>query len=83
MPFADDIKKPSGQLKRFNESVTDPKCLLKIERTSFCNLAYLFRLATKFRCRLNLTMSTGLFDLFALFLRRDIVIICLQRFDSY
>ena len=24
-----------GQLKRFNESVIDPKCLLKVEATSF------------------------------------------------
>ena len=110
-----------GRLKRFNESVTDPKCLLKVETTSscfdnnlsfscnlyitilsekyglhffqndlelrptlsfskYCNLAYLFRFATKFRCRLNLTMSLGFFDLFALFLRRDLVIICLRRF---
>ena len=48
--------------------------------SNYCNLAYLFRFATKFCCRLNLTMSLGFFDLFALFLRRDLVIICLQRF---
>ena len=125
MSFADDIKVSLGQLKRFNKSVIDPKCLLKVEVTSFCfdnnlsfssdmmlscillflfekydlhafqddlelqwtwsfskycNLVYLFRFATKFHCRLNLTMSPGFFDLFALFLRRDLVIICLWRF---
>ena len=44
----------------------------------YCYLVYLFRFATKFRCRLNLTMSLGLFDLFALFLRRDLVIIACE-----
>ena len=34
--FTEDIKRSSGQLKRFNESVTDPKCLLKVETTSSC-----------------------------------------------
>ena len=34
--FPDDIEVSSGQLKTFNESVIDPKCLLKIEATSFC-----------------------------------------------
>ena len=34
--FVDDIEKSSSQLKRFNESVIDPKCLLKIEAISFC-----------------------------------------------
>ena len=48
--------------------------------SKYCNLDYLLRFATKFRCRLNLTMSLGFFDLFALFLRRDLVIICLQSF---
>ena len=48
--------------------------------SKYCNLDYLFRFVTKFRCRLNLTMSLGFFDLFALFLRRDLVIICLRRF---
>ena len=28
--FLDDIEVSSGQLKRFDESVVDPKCLLKI-----------------------------------------------------
>ena len=120
----DDIEVSSGQLKRFNKSVIDPKCLLKVETTSFCfdnnlfflsnifscillflfekyglhafqnglelqsilsfsknySLTYLFRLATKFHCRLNFTMSFGFFDLLALFLRRDLVIICSRRF---
>ena len=116
-----------GQLKRFNESVIDPKYSMKVEATSFsfnnnlffssniifscmllflfkkyglhafqnglelqwtlsfskyCNLAYSFRFATKFRCRLNLTMSLGFFELFALCSRRDPVIICLRRFLS-
>ena len=31
-----DIEVPSGQLKRFNQSLIDPKCLLKIAATSFC-----------------------------------------------
>ena len=35
VPFADDIKISSGQLRRFNESVTDPKCLLKVGTTSW------------------------------------------------
>ena len=124
--FAEDIKRSSGQLKRFNESVTDPKCLLKVETTSscfdnnlsswcniifscillfclrstvyiffqndlelqptlnfskYCKLAYLFRFATKFHSRLNLTMSLAFSHLFALFLRRDLVVmICLRRF---
>ena len=121
--FPDDSEVSSGQLKRFNKSVIDPKCLLKVEATSFyfdknssfssnifsCillflfekyglhafqnglelqstlsfskywNLTYLFRYATKFHGLLNMTMSLGFFDLFALFLRRDLVIICLRR----
>ena len=100
VPFPDDIEVSAGQLKRFSKSVTDRKCLLKFEVTSFCfddnlsfssnifssillflfekyglyasqnglelqsiprfskywNLTYLFRCATKFHCRLNLTM---------------------------
>ena len=36
MSFPDDIEVFSDQLKRFNESVTNPKCLLKIAATSFC-----------------------------------------------
>ena len=34
--FPDDIEVSSGQLKRFNESVIDPTCSLKVEATSFC-----------------------------------------------
>ena len=34
--FPDDIEVSLGQLKRFNKSVIDPKCLLKAEATSFC-----------------------------------------------
>ena len=34
--FPDDIEVSSGQRKKFNESVVDPKCLLKVEATSFC-----------------------------------------------
>ena len=34
--FPDDIEVSSGQLKWFNESVIDSKCLLKVEATSFC-----------------------------------------------
>ena len=47
--------------------------------SKYCNLAYLFRFATRFRCHLNLTISLGLFDLFELFLRRDLIIICSRR----
>ena len=36
MSLAEDIKRSSVQLKRFNESLTDPKCLLKVEMTSSC-----------------------------------------------
>ena len=34
--FPGDIEVFADQLKRFNESVIDPKCLLKIAATSFC-----------------------------------------------
>ena len=34
--FPGDIEVFSDQLKRFSESVIDPKCLLKIAATSFC-----------------------------------------------
>ena len=33
--FPDDSEVSSGQLKRFNKSVIDPKCLLKVEAASF------------------------------------------------
>ena len=45
-----------------------------------CKLVYLFRFANRFRCHLNLTMPLEFFDLFALFLRHDLIIICLRRF---
>ena len=48
--------------------------------SKYCNLAYLFRFANRFRCPLNLTMSLRFLDLFALFLRRDLVIIYFWRF---
>ena len=38
--FPDDIEVSSSQLKRFNESVIDPKCLLKIAATSFCLITF-------------------------------------------
>ena len=34
--------------------------------SKYCNLACLFRFATRFRCHLNLTMSLEFFDLFQL-----------------
>ena len=34
--FLNDIEVSSGQLKKFKESLIDPKCLLKITATSFC-----------------------------------------------
>ena len=34
--FPDDTEVSSVQLKKFNESVIDPKCLLKVEATFFC-----------------------------------------------
>ena len=40
--FPDDIEVSSGQIKRFDESVIDPKCLLKVEATSFCFYNNLF-----------------------------------------
>ena len=43
MSFSNDILVSSDQLKRFDESVVDPKCLLRIYATSFCfgkNLSY-------------------------------------------
>ena len=36
LSFLDDIEVSSDQLKRFDKSVVDPKCLLKIGATSFC-----------------------------------------------
>ena len=36
LSFPDDIEVSSDQLERFEESVVDLKCLLKIEGTSFC-----------------------------------------------
>ena len=36
LSFPDDIEVSSDQLKKFDESVIDPKYLLKIEATSFC-----------------------------------------------
>ena len=121
----DDIEVSSSQLKRFDESIIGPECLLKIAATSFflitfypfqatlyflvyyyfylrskilfekqnglelqsilsfsncCNWAYLFRFPNRFCCHLNLTMSLGFSDLFALFLRHDLIIICFRRF---
>ena len=43
--------------------------------SNYCNLAYLFRF-----CHLNLTISLGFSDLFALFLRHNLSIICFRRF---
>ena len=124
--FPDDIEVSSSQLKRFNESVIDPECLLKIAATSFClitfypfqatlyvlvyyyfiwelrftcfpkwfritintkflkllQFGYLFRFCNRFFCHLNLTMSPGFSDPFALFLRYDLIIICFRRFSS-
>ena len=43
MSLPNDILVSSEQLKRFDESVVDPKCLLKTYATSFCfgkNLSY-------------------------------------------
>ena len=34
--FPDDIEVSSGQRKKFNEFVVDPKCLLKVEAISVC-----------------------------------------------
>ena len=36
LSFPDDTEVSSDQLKRFDESVVDPKCLLKIEVIFFC-----------------------------------------------
>ena len=48
--------------------------------SKYCNLACLFRFATRFRCHLNLTISIGFFDLFELIWRRVLFIICSRRF---
>ena len=57
---------------------------LKLKSTlrfsNYYNLAYLFRFVNRFCCHLNFTLSLGYFDLFALFLRHDIIIICFWRF---
>ena len=117
--FAEDSKRSSGLLKRFNESVTDPKCLLnclivlitiyhfhatfyflvyccfiwEVQFTFFSkwfvitiNINFLkvlqFALFMQISTKLSLKFDnvTRIFDLFALFLRRDLVIICLRRF---
>ena len=38
--FPDDIEVSSSQLKKFNESVIDLECLLKIAATSFCLITF-------------------------------------------
>ena len=48
--------------------------------SNYYNLAYLFRFVNRFCCHLNFTLSLGYFDLFALLLRHDIIIICFRRF---
>ena len=48
--FPDDIEVPSGQVKRFNESVIDPKCLLKSESTYACFDKKLFSSNNIFSC---------------------------------
>ena len=45
-----------------------------------CHSDYIFRFSNRFCCHLNLTKSLGFFDLFALILRYDQIIICFQRF---
>ena len=40
MSFPDDIEVSSNQLKRFNESLIDPKCLLETAVTSFCLITF-------------------------------------------
>ena len=42
---------------------------------------YLFRFCNRYFCYLNLTMSPGFSDPFALFLRHDLIIICFRRFS--
>ena len=49
--------------------------------SNYCNWAYLFRFPNRFCCHLNLTMSPRFYDLFALFLRHDLIIICFRRFS--
>ena len=54
--FPDEIEVSSGHLKGFNESLIDPKCLLKAGGTSYCfdnnlsfssNIIYFFILISK------------------------------------
>ena len=47
MSFPDDIEVSSGQLKRFKESVIDPKCLFKIAATSFFLLITIYPFQAK------------------------------------
>ena len=53
--FPDDSEVSLGQLKRFNKSVIDAKCLLKVEATSFC-------------FNKNLSFSSNIFSCILLFL---------------
>ena len=46
--------------------------------SKYCNLTYSFRFANRFCCHLNLTNSLGFSDLFALFLRHDLIIISFE-----
>ena len=53
----------------------------RLRFSKYCNLAFLFKFVSRFCFHLNLTMSLGCFDLFALFLRHDMIIICFRRFS--
>ena len=64
----------------FHEFQNDLKLHPLFSFSKYWNLTCLFRCANTFCCRLNLTMSIGFFDLLALFLRRDLIIICFQWF---
>ena len=62
-----------------------PKWFRITINTKFLKLlqfGYLFRFCNRFFCHLNLTMSPGFSDPFALFLRYDLIIICFRRFSS-
>ena len=49
MLFPDGIEVSSGQLKRYNESIIDPKCLLKLKRHPFVLITiYLFQATSYF-----------------------------------
>ena len=76
--FPDNIGVSSGQLNRFNRSIIDPECLLKISATFFCLMTFypfqatLYFLVYYYFClRSGITINTNVLKLmqFSLFIQ--------------